>query len=155
LGLFAAAFVCGWVTSAFVGPLLATSGQTSSGSRPTLHPYAAFTVRILEIGHAPREATITTDEDCNALSASQKLFDICSLAINADPAVIGGAAFGRLNFEHTVAFEALVWRARINGDLQVCARGGLQGTWLERCQAAAKDPQFRARDQDVELIVPR
>src|SRR6185312_11758209 len=96
---------------------------------------------------------VRSDADCTPLHSSQSLFDTCSLAVNADPAVIGGAAFGRLNVEHTTALDALVWRARADGDVAVCAAGGLEGEWLARCQTDAANPSYAMVDGTVQVSI--
>jgi hypothetical protein len=131
--VFGAAVTVGWAASTWLGPLLA--GQSSStATRPTPQPYAPLTLQVIVAG-ASSEVTITTDGECSVLRASQPLFDACSLAVNSDPAVIGGAALGRLNSQHTPSYDALVWRARAEGNPDVCAAGGLEGSWLAKCQA--------------------
>jgi hypothetical protein len=75
--------------------------------------------------------------------------------VNTDPAVIGGAALGRLNSEHTPSLDALIWRARASGTAAVCAAGGLEGEWLNACQQASRDPDYAMSDQDLRVeVVP-
>ena len=86
------------------------------------------------------------------------LVDICdedeTLAVNADPAVIGGAAFGSLNSQDTPSYDALVWRARADGNPAICAAGGLESPRLDACRTAAVDPNYVMSDAGVEVRIP-
>lgn len=146
-GVFILAAAAGLVLTGVLGPLL-PARQSNPPTRPTPHPFAALVIE-LTTGAVTRELTIATDADCVPLQPSQTLYDICSLAVNADPAVIGGAAFGRLNNEHTASLDALIWRARADGDAGVCAAGGLEREWLQTCTSAASQVDYQLADQGL------
>jgi len=149
--VFVAAVAAGWAFTSFVGPLI--PALASPGARPTPHPYAPLTLLVTSNG-GQRAVTIGTDTDCSALLPSQVLFDVCSLAVNADPAVIGGAAFGSLNAQDTPSYDALVWRARADRNPAICAAGGLESPRLQACQQASVDAGYVMSDIGVEVRIP-
>ena len=154
LGLvFAVAVGLGWAATTWLGPLIPTRAPDPA-TRPTPHPFAPFTLELSVAGGPVKQVAVATDGDCSALQPSQRLFDICSLAVNADAAVIGGAAFGRLNSEDTPSFDALVWRARANRDAGICAAGGLLDSRLTECQREAADPAYELVDAGEEVRIP-
>jgi hypothetical protein len=152
LALFAAGALLGWLLTSLLGPLVPARAPDPS-SRPTPHALAPFELVVTRDG-STTTLTISSDGDCAQLLPSRTLFDVCSLAVNADPGVIGGAALGRLNLEHTAAFDALVWRARASGDEGVCAAGGLEGNLLDACRTSALEPEYRMVDGDAQVEIP-
>jgi hypothetical protein len=152
VGVFVVALALGWAATSFLGPLIPTRAPDPA-TRPTPHPFAPLILDVSSAADSPARISLASDADCSAVAASQKLFDICSLAVNADPAVIGGAAFGRLNSEDTPSYDALVWRARANGDPKICAAGGLLEPRLSQCRAAAIDPEYSMTDSGLTVVV--
>jgi len=122
----------------------AASAPSGLGApRPTgavLQPYALAAQRGSAVA-----ATISVDVDgraCEDLIGSDFLKTACVLALNIDPTFIAGEAFGRLNTEDTPSAEAMVWRAVLSDDPDVCDRGGLVGDRLSRCRIAAGKPSY-------------
>jgi hypothetical protein len=152
--VFGAAIIVGWIASALLGPIVA-GPSSGTAARPTPHPYAPLTLMISSDASSPRRVTITTDGECVALQPSQTLFDACSLAVNADPAVIGGAALGRLNNQHTPSFDALVWRGRADANPGICSKGGLEGSRLAACETDVARSDYSLSDAGIVVtIVP-
>lgn len=153
VGLFLVALAAGWVLAASAYDLIASTVEPEHPpARPTLHAYKAFEAHVKGPGQAMRDFAIATDTDCTALPTTLFL-EACSLAINADPAIIGGAAFGQLNFKDTPSFTALIWRARLDRDPSVCDRGGLENPRLSVCHRAADASSYRETDQGLELTL--
>lgn len=137
LTVFALCAFGAWIVAGFVVPLWPRA-EPPPAERPTPPPYAPFRM-VLSVSSAPASIVINTDGDCFALAKSQRLLAACSLAINADPAVIGGAALGHLNMEPTPSLDALTWRATLDRDPSVCGRGGLEGAFRTQCETQAGD----------------
>ena len=149
--VFALCAAGAWVASAFLSPVLAPPARPAF-VRPTPHPYSAFSIEVRRPGSADTALTITTDNDCLNSLLPSGASAVCSVAINEDPAVIGGAALGELNLHHTVAFDALVWRGRIDDDPGVCERGGLLGDLLDSCVKTVSAASYAYQDGDVSLV---
>lgn len=137
--------------------LEALSFPNGGEPRPTEAQLKAYTLRYRIASGAP-VVTLTVGTDgtaCHqALAKSARLSTACVLALNVDPAWIAGEAFGRLNSEDTVAFEAIIWRARLNGDPNACDRAGLLDQRLARCRSAATDKTYQVSDAGVTVIIP-
>lgn len=116
-------------------------------------PLAGFELVVQHDSQSPEPLQITRDgSGCETLG--QPLADVCVLVPNLDPSVIGGAALGRLNDIDTPSLTALIWRARIDGDVSVCQRGGLTGERRTRCELATQDPNYAATEGDTTVTVP-
>ncbi len=70
------------------------------------------------------------------------------------PSIIGGYAYGELNSRGTPAFDALVWRGRVDSDTTVCARGGLENGFLANCELLVVDPNYEYADANLRVHVP-
>jgi hypothetical protein len=103
--------------------------------RPTpaaLKPYA------LSFSGPSANGSATIDVDaaqCDKLKPSQFLVTVCTLALNEDPAFIAAEAFGDLNNRDTPSYEAIIWRALLDGDPAICDQGGLLDQRLATCRA--------------------
>lgn len=124
--------------------------------RPTEAQLRGYTVEYRLADGAP-DATLQVDTDgaaCAKLSPSETLAKACVLALNVDPAFIAGEAFGRLNNEDTVAYEAIIWRARLDGDAAICEAGGLLDARLAACRDAVAAEKYTRTDHGVTATVP-
>lgn len=81
------------------------------------------------------------------------LYVACVLATNIDARFIAGEAFGKLNEEDTPAFEAIMWRARLNADRTVCESAGLLGARLDLCHAAVDAKVYRVTDGPLTVVI--
>lgn len=149
--LFVGAFAAGHVLTALAPALL----RGSKDLRPSSNAVAPFTIEVESPDGDVTRLTVKDSEDaCQPLRMSRRLFAICSIADLAEPAIIASQAFGELNNKWTPAFEALVWRARVDSDVSVCERGGLEDAFRTRCEAAAQDPAYTFADGGLEVRVP-
>jgi hypothetical protein len=101
------------------------------------------------------ELRISVPTDCAVLG--DDLDKVCTLALFADPSVIGAHAEGRLNLAAPVETEAIAWRARLDRDPKACERGGLVDRLLTDCEDFAIDPgagRIVGLSADVTLIQP-
>ncbi len=155
LGALAATVAVGVTGLALVGvrDLLGSSPQ----HRPSISPTSSY-----ELDWQRRGATqfhrvqIAPDgSGCEPLHSSETLYRACVLAVNLDPAVIAGEAFGQINIAPTPSLEALIWRAMLSDDPTVCNRGGLEGSVLEVCTDAFRAGQRVASDQGVTVRIER
>ena len=121
--------------------------------KPTPNPVAGFELLVQRDGQ-PAETLVISADGAGCDSLGDLLSTVCRQAPNLLPSVIGGEAFGSLNEKDTPAFTALIWRARIDGDITVCERGGLLSPRLERCQEAAQDPNYVVRGEGLTVSVP-
>ncbi len=124
-------------------------------ARPTPAQLAAFGIQY-SVGSDVTLSSLEVGTDgtaCNALGKSQFLKRACVLALNIDPAFIAGEAFGRLNSEDTSAYEAILWRARLDSDPSICDRGGLLEARLERCRSIAADGPYSRTADGVTVVV--
>jgi hypothetical protein len=70
-----------------------------------------------------------------------------------NPAEIGAAARGLLNFGDEPAYEAIVWRAVIAGNVGICASGGLLDDHYRSCAAAVSAGVRATSDGDLTVTV--
>lgn len=119
---------------------------------PVLAPYSievqtpgAAEARMVEIGPGGM--------GCQLLDASRTLMDACNLALNVEPTVIAGSAYGRLNTGHTATYEAILWRATLNGDPGFCDRAGLLGESLASCRDAAANLSVERVENGVSVTI--
>ncbi len=111
--------------------------------RPTGAVLRTYDLEIKHGAEKPRIVAIDVDgAACQALGTSSFLATACVLALNIDPTYIAAEAFGRLNTEDTPSSEAMIWRAILNDDPNICDRGGLTGDRLTRCRIAADRPFY-------------
>lgn len=133
-----------------------TAISTPPSRVPPANPTAAYELEIGTEQDALSGATIGADgSGCDRLVKSERLYTACLVTVNLDPRVIGASALGRLNIEPTPAFDALVWRARLDGDSSVCAQGGLSGDFLIECQRLAVVDTYQVHDSGLVVRVPR
>ena len=126
-----------------------------ASTRPTIEPSAGYVIEYSSDTHARSGLAVGSHgEGCEALAASALLARVCVLATNLNPAVIAGEAFGRLNVEYGAPFEAIVWRARLDGRRDVCDRAGLLRALLDRCHADVGLPVYTVSDSGVTVVVP-
>ncbi len=116
-------------------------------------PLAGFELVVQHDSQSP-EALLISRYGSGCETLGQPLADVCFLVPPLDPNVIGGAAQGRLNDIDTPSLTALIWRARIDGDITVCQRGGLTGERRTRCEQAAQDPNYAVTEGDTTVKVP-
>ena len=117
------------------------------------NPLAGFEVLVQRGSQSPAPLLISRDgSGCETLG--EPLSNACFLVPNLEPSNIGGAAQGRLNDVDTPSLTALIWRARLDGDVSVCQRGGLTGERRTRCEQAAQDPNYFAKQGDMTVSVP-
>jgi hypothetical protein len=122
---------------------------------PPVTPTASYEIDFRRDGGAMRPLRVgRSGEGCEQISQSHRLYETCLVAVNLDPAVIGGSALGKLNDEDTPAFDALVWRARLGADASVCDRGGLLGEYLARCRHHAETRDYAVSDRGITVSVP-
>lgn len=133
-----------------------TAISTPFSRIPPANPAAGYELEIgSEGGMAVRVAIGADGAGCDRLVASERLYTACLVAVNLDARLIGASALGRLNSERTPALDALVWRARLDGDASVCAEGGLSGDFLIECEQLATADRYEVRDSGFVVRVPR
>ena len=116
-------------------------------------PRAGFELVVQRGTQSPAPLVIARDgSTCHTLG--EAISNVCVLVTYLDPNVIGGAALGRLNDVDTPSLTALIWRARVDGDVTVCGRGGLTGERRMRCEQAAQDPDYAMTAGDTTVMVP-
>lgn len=93
-------------------------------------------------------------EGCEVFLPDADANRTCLIATNVIPSIIGGEAYGDLNVRHTPALDALIWRARADGDASVCERGGLDAGFLDLCERAAQAGEYEYEAGDVRVRVP-
>ena len=120
---------------------------------PTQVPISGFEL-LVQRGSQPQERLVISKDGSGCQTLGEPLSTVCLMATNVQPDVIGGAAFGKLNDADTPSLTALIWRARIDGDVSVCQRGGLTGERRSRCERAARDPNYAAVQGDITVQVP-
>ncbi len=151
----------GVVTALAVAAYVAVSSFFAAVSTPFFrvppeNPTAAYELEISsEGGIAARVAIGADGAGCDRLMASERLYTACLVAVNLDARLIGASALGRLNSERMPALDALVWRARLDGDASVCAKGGLSGDFLVECEQLAMADEYEVRDSGLVVHVPR
>lgn len=91
---------------------------------------------------------------CERVPADADANRICLIATNLSPPIIGAEAYGALNAAPSPAFHALVWRARASADSSVCARGGLEGTLLDRCLAESQAADYVYTNGQLAIKIP-
>jgi hypothetical protein len=122
--------------------------------RPTPAQLASYVLRFQVDGEAFRSVDVATDgAQCELLAQSSFLRKACVLALNQDPTFIAGEAFGDLNNRDTPAYEAIIWRARLDRDPQICDRGGLLGARLARCREVAVADTYDRKDGDLRVMI--
>jgi hypothetical protein len=62
--------------------------------------------------------------------------------------------YDKLNEQRTPALDALIWKARADGDVSVCERGGLASAFLEECERAASATDYEYEGETVRVRVP-
>lgn len=128
---------------------------SGSGTRPQPNPLGAFTIEVSEGGAAFRKVLIEPEApECQPFRSLPDLYTTCVTAPNLIPSVIGGAAQGKLNQGHTPEYDALVWRARANGDPDVCDKGGLLDPLLTQCHHDATRPDYSLSAGSFVVMVP-
>lgn len=133
-----------------------TAISTPFSRVPPANPTAAYELDFgPDGGVAVRVAIASDGAGCDRLRASERLYTACLVAVNLDARLIGASALGRLNSERTPALDALVWRARLDGDASVCAKGGLSGDFLAECEQLATAEQYEVRDGGLVVRIPR
>ena len=112
---------------------------------------ACLELRAIEVG----QRTLAAPGTASPLPTEPEpvLYVACVLATNIDGRVIAGEAFGRLNDEDTPALEAIIWRARLNGDRALCDNAGLLGVRLDRCHAAVDSAEYRVTDGASTVVI--
>lgn len=130
------------------------TGSGHPATRPQPNPQRPITLTYSDGGQFVMLVIGLDGDGCEKLMRSDRLYGACLLAFNANPAVIGGAAQGLLNAERTPSLDALIWRARADGDVSVCERGGLLDDFLAECQAQAVAVDYEIEDSGLRLRVP-
>jgi hypothetical protein len=153
---FAIAFIATVVVGLVVlgGHALLAAMQPHAPSRPTISPTAPYRL-IAQDGDQP-STTVDVSADgggCEVVRRSDYLYRACVLAVNLDPAVIAGEAFGRINLEPTPAREGLIWRAVLDGDPGICSGGGLEGEPLDECLGAVGEERRVVTDAGLRVEV--
>lgn len=108
-------------------------------------------LRAIEI--ADRTAHPASSVSPQPTDPEPRLYVACVLATNIDVRFIVGEAFGRLNEEDTPAFEAIIWRARLEAERSVCESAGLLGARLDRCHAAVDAKEYRVTDGPLTVVI--
>ena len=118
--------------------------------RPTPAQLAPYRLSSSVAGGPIHVLTIDPDaKACDALAPSDFLRTVCTLALNEDPRFIAEEAFGDLNNRDTPAYEAIIWRARLESSQGLCDAGGLLGARLERCRSIASNSAPYVRTDGV------
>lgn len=119
------------------------------------NPWGTYRIEV-SVGEAEFVSRSIGDEGhgCEVFVEHEDADRTCRIAINLIPTIIGGEAYGELNSRRTPALDALVWRARANGDPSICERGGLGGGFLVECHTAAQDASYEYVAGDIHVRVP-
>lgn len=134
--------------------LSAVSGCWSRG-HPEPNPVRGYQLELSRPDGVPRSVTIGAQgEGCEVLLPNADANRTCLIATNVIASIIGGEAYGELNAGHTPALDALIWRARADGDVSVCERGGLEGSFRDLCERAAEAGDYEYDSGDVRVRVP-
>lgn len=137
------------------GPLAPPREPSRPSTRPQENPTSSYTVELSVNGEAFMTVTIGSQgESCELMQAVVDAYRTCVIARNLIPSHIGGEAYGELNLRRTPAYDALVWRARVNADAGVCTQGGLEGSFLAACQGDAADPSYEYAMGNLRVRVP-
>lgn len=143
------------IAAVYVASLLGVVIPGYGTPRPAPARLAAYAIEY-SIADPQSRTTLRVGEDgaaCQSLAKSELFRTACVLALNEDPAFIAGEAFGRLNTEDTPAYEAIIWRARIDADPTVCTRGGLLDVRLATCRAAASGGPYVRTDRGITVVI--
>lgn len=146
------------VAAVVVRQFLGTNGPVEPNrpsTRPDTNPTGGYSLDV-SIDNGPfGPVTIgSAGENCENLEMVADAYRTCLVATNLVPSIIGGEAYGQLNFTHTPAHDALVWRARADNDSGVCSQGGLEGVFLADCLEAALDPSYEYTAANLRIKVP-
>ena len=124
--------------------------------RPTGVARSAFALEYSISGSPLTRLQVDSEgEACAVLRKSERLATACVLTTNVDPRVIAGEAFGRLNDEETPSLDAIIWRARLAGDVTECDDAGLLGEFLTRCHQAVQALEYQVTDAEVVVSIDR
>lgn len=119
------------------------------------NPVGGYQLEVSVAGSAFSNVAVESDgTGCGVLSQVNDAYRTCLVATNLIPTLIGGEAYGELNDRHTPAYDALVWRARANGDPSVCQQGGLEANFLANCRREATDLSYEYRAAGLKVRVP-
>jgi hypothetical protein len=123
--------------------------------RPEANPVGGYLLELSLRGNSYKSVSIGSQGDgCELLLPDSDANRTCLIATNLIPSLIGGEAYGQLNLVHTPAFDALVWRARANGDSGVCQRGGLEDDFLADCLRQALDIAYEYAGKGMVVRIP-
>lgn len=93
-------------------------------------------------------------EGCDVLLPDTDAYRTCLIATQVIPTLIPGEDYDQLNELRTPALDALIWKARSDGDVSVCQRGGLANVFLEECEQAAGAVDYEYEGDMVRIRVP-
>ncbi|MES2211392.1 MAG: hypothetical protein V4515_14610 [Chloroflexota bacterium] len=128
--------------------------QIQPDARPTAAPVEGYELSYAVDGGNPVSLVVDPDgRACEALKRSEYLRVACVLATNKNPRVIAGAAFGKLNNEDTPAFEAILWRARMDSNPTFCDDSGLLEPRLGRCHAVAGGADYEVSRSGITVRI--
>lgn len=91
---------------------------------------------------------------CDVLRSSERLRMTCVLATHVNPIVIGASLVSTSATERLAAFDALVWRARLDQQPDKCAAGGLTDQVLADCRRLATADTYVLRDGGLIVELP-
>lgn len=142
------------VTATLIAVVMDRLTNGGGVGRPQSGTHAGFALAVSVDQSKPQLVRIAPDGGgCDVLERSAFLLQTCLLATLTSPPHIGAAALGLLNSENGPAVEALIWRAWLSKRALDCADGGLLGTWLARCQAAAQGADYSVQDGVLRVTV--
>lgn len=121
---------------------------------PDANPVTGYLIEVARNTNTFTPVGIMADGQGCDIFSNEDANRTCRIATSVIPSAIGGEAYGELNFRHTPAFDALVWRARADADTTVCARGGLEGDFLRTCESDAVLASYEYKSGDIRVRVP-
>jgi hypothetical protein len=122
---------------------------------PEPNPVRGYRLELAESDGRFRNVQIGAQgEGCEVFLPDADANRICLIATNDIPSIIGGEAYGDLNVRHTLALDALIWRARSIGDVSICERGGLRAGLLATCEQAAQAADYEYQGTSTRVRVP-
>ena len=90
-------------------------------------------------------------EGCEVLLPDEDANRTCLIATSVHPGVIGSDD----DEISRPAIDALIWKARSDGDVSVCQRSGrLSGAFLEECEIAAIAADYQYEGDIVRIRIP-
>ena len=143
------------ITMAVIAAAVISGCFGMNRGHPEPNPVRGYRLEISEGDARFRPLSVGAQgEGCEVLLPDADANRTCLIATNVIATLIGGEADGDLNEQRTPALDALIWKARSDGDVSVCQRGGLANGFLEECERAASSTDYEYEGDEVRVRVP-